>query len=89
MWTQHYSANSNSSFELDFLGEGASALMVNPSSVVPFLCSRRRLEVEETKSSETEEYSKVSVIDTISEVGRILSLYRFKWFKKSCLISVT
>ncbi|XP_054274067.1 uncharacterized protein LOC128993949 [Macrosteles quadrilineatus] len=69
MWTQHYSANSNSSFELDFLGEGASALMVNPSSVVPFLCSRRRLEVEETKSSEAEEYSKVSLVDTISQVS--------------------
>jgi hypothetical protein len=51
LWTQNYSANSNSSFELDFLGEGASALLVNPSSVVPFVSSRRRL-VEETKTSE-------------------------------------
>lgn len=57
-WSQNYSTNSNSSFELDLLGEGASALMVNPSSVVPFLSSRRRLVAEETKSSELEEDAK-------------------------------
>uniref|UniRef100_A0A1B6GRF1 Fork-head domain-containing protein n=1 Tax=Cuerna arida TaxID=1464854 RepID=A0A1B6GRF1_9HEMI len=41
LWTQSYSANSNSSFELDFLGEGGSSLMVNPSSVMPFVSSHR------------------------------------------------
>lgn len=60
MWAQSYSGNSNSSFELDFLGEGASALMVNPSSVMPFVSSQRRFEnkdkvndSEEAKQSES------------------------------------
>lgn len=62
MWAQSYSGNSNSSFELDFLGEGASALMVNPSSVMPFVSSQRRFEnkdklndSEEAKQSESSE----------------------------------
>lgn len=37
LWMQTYTGNSNSSFELDFFGDAGSALMVNPSSVMPFV----------------------------------------------------
>uniref|UniRef100_A0A1B6LDR3 Fork-head domain-containing protein n=1 Tax=Graphocephala atropunctata TaxID=36148 RepID=A0A1B6LDR3_9HEMI len=64
LWTQSYSANSNSSFELDFLGEGGSSLMVNPSSVMPFVSSHRgvptTIENEEEAAEEKKEYNKES-----------------------------
>lgn len=60
--SQSYSANSNSSFELDLLGEGASALMVDPSSVVPFVSSHRRFnnqtKVENTQEEDTSKEDK-------------------------------
>lgn len=62
--SQSYSANSNSSFELDLLGEGASALMVDPSSVVPFVSSHRRFNNQvKVENIEEEDTSKEDTAD--------------------------
>lgn len=75
MWAQSYSGNSNSSFELDFLGEGASALMVNPSSVMPFVSSQRRFENKD-KLNDSEEAKQSESLEPNEQID--VSFYYFK-----------
>uniref|UniRef100_A0A1B6CS16 Fork-head domain-containing protein n=1 Tax=Clastoptera arizonana TaxID=38151 RepID=A0A1B6CS16_9HEMI len=59
-WPLSYTANSTSSFELDFFSDTSSSLMVNPNSIMPFVSTNRTIKKQVKEDVEIKE-------ETVSE----------------------